>query len=212
MSPAQQAGRPPPRVRFQLPHKSEGIGDWVLFGPEATRGMLSFDTPLLPHCCTWYWLSKATWRNEDSGGRRRRRKAAAAILSNTQLPQFTEMGSRVGIAHTLAANRVRKKLWLLHWAGLRLVAAATALLVDCLLASFYCNELGNRIRWDWFCCHFFIAFCGRRTAGQNLRKFFQICWLCPYGKRLPIGVGFGHYQFASQCMNGIWSTMCRKTS
>jgi len=58
------------------------------------------------------------------------------------------MGSRVGIAHTLAANRVRKKLWLLHWAGLRLVAAATALLVDCLLASFYCNELGNRIRWD----------------------------------------------------------------
>jgi hypothetical protein len=69
-------------------------------------------------------------------------KAAAAILSNTQLPNLH--------AHTLAANRAHKKLWLwlLHWAGLKLVAAATALLFDCLLASFYCNELGNRIRWD----------------------------------------------------------------
>jgi hypothetical protein len=66
--------------------------------------------------------------------RRRRRKAAAAIHFKHPIAQLTEMGSSVSIAHTLAANRARKKLWLLHWAGLRLVAAATALLFDCLLA------------------------------------------------------------------------------
>jgi hypothetical protein len=75
-------------------------------------------------------------------------KAAAAIHFKHPIAQFTEMGSSVSTAHTLAANRARKKLWLLHWAGLRLVAAATALLFDGLLASFYCNELGNRNCWD----------------------------------------------------------------
>jgi hypothetical protein len=132
------------------------------------------------------------------GGRRQ-----PLSISNTQLPNLQNWESSVSTAHTLAANRARKKLWLLHWAGLRLVAAATALLFDCLLASFYCNELGNRICWDWFCCHFLLLFVGGELLAKISGSFFQICWLCPYGTRLPIGVGFGHYQFASQCVNDI---------